>query len=339
MIKNNRILIIGAGISGLTLARLFKDSGNEVEIREKEEFIGGLASDDKVEDFYVSKFGPRFLRFTKDTQDAKNFIEKHTKLIKYNHKVVALGNGNFTMWPPNKTYSDLFKTLNPNRSMVDEFIWSYTRKMWGSEYKEVLGNIQSRFKIKDNYNTDFFEGRQGYMPNKGFCGLFKELSREITIVNDKAENIDTIYKDVDNYDLIFVSGPIDEFFKFQFGRLEYKAMKFEFKPMENDGSNILLSTVMNLNTHPKVMRITEYNQFYNSHSTTRIVGIEKRTKDGVQCYPVMTKKNLDRLAQYQEYAKHFDSIYFIGRLGTYKYLDFDQSCQESLNLFNRISKK
>ena len=334
--NKKRILIIGAGISGLTLARLFKDNGDYVEIREKESFTGGLSADYKHKDYYVSIFGPRFLRFSNKTKNAKTFLEKYTKLVKYNHKVIALGDSSFTFWPTNKTYLDLFNKTNPNKSMIDEFVSSYSKKVWDKDTKEVLGNIRSRFKFKDNYNTDFMEGIQGYIPKDGFTNLFKKMSKGIKIVHNCEDSIDTIYPLIDEFDYIFVSAPIDTFFKNMFGKLAYKKIQFDLERFENDGSNILLSQVMNLNTHPEIIRLTEYPQFYASNSKSRIIGAERRSEDGIPCYPVLTKKNTKIYNKYLEYSKHFDGVHFIGRLSEYKYKDFDVACADAILLFKQL---
>jgi len=334
-----KILIVGAGISGLGLARLFKNNGDYVEVREREKFVGGLAYDYKYKDYYVSKFGPRVLHFRKETLEALNFIKKYNRLTQFNHKVVCIGNGNFTFWPPSKDYIKLFDMLENKGSFKNEFVDSYSKKVWGKDYKELKRVINSRFKFKENSNKDFFEGQQTFMPTLGYRDLFKNLSKNIKIVYGRDENIDTIYGDLDEFDLVFVSSRIDEFFNSMFGALSFKKIKFTNISIMNDGSNILVSPVMNLNVHPKIIRITEYPQFYLSKARDRLIGKETRDEDGVACYPVNTKKNLDKLKKYQEYAKHFENLYFIGRLGTFQYLNFDDACQQTINLYKKLSKQ
>lgn len=331
-----KILMIGAGISNLVLSRLFKDNGDEVEIREKENFIGGNCVDKKVEDYFVQKRGPHLLRFNENTLDSKIFIEKYAELIPFQHRVIALGNSSFTYWPPSKQYKELFTLLNPNKTIEEEFIKSYTEKVWGKDYLEVYDKVTSRFKIKDNFNTDFMEGVQMYMLKDGFVGLFSKLSKDIKVKTFKFETLNKLNKEIRNFDYIFVSSPIDEFCNYRFGKLEYKALNFTFKEIETDGTPLLLAPVINLNTHPEYIRATEYPRFYNSSSKKRIIGLENIDENGIKCYPVLTQNNLDKLKLYQEYLKRFPNIMLNGRLSEFKYKDMDVAIQDSINLFGRI---
>jgi UDP-galactopyranose mutase len=332
-----KVLIIGAGLSGLVLARLFKDNGDDVEIIEKNHYIGGLCADFKFGYYQVSYFGPHIPHFRKETQEALEFIKKYTKLIPFKHKVICLGNSNFTCWPPNQNSKKLFSLINAkDKSLKSEFVDSYSKKVWGKDYPKLKGVINSRFKFKDNYNEEFFENEEAFIPTDGYRTLFYNLAQGMVIKKHTIENIDSIYAKLDDYDYVFVSAPIDEFFKFKFGKLEYKNIQFNLHTIENDGSNLLLTPVMNLNTHSKIIRITEYPQFYESISKQRILGTERVSKYGTPCYPVLTPKNLKILEKYKKYSQHFDNLYFIGRMGEYKYKNMDDCIQDSINLFKKL---
>jgi UDP-galactopyranose mutase len=330
-----RILIIGAGLSGLTLARLFKDHGDLVDIVEKEVEIGGMCRDYKYKGFYPAVKGPHILHFRKETTGALRFIKKYTALIPFNHKVICLGNSNFTFWPPNAQYLELFNSVNKH-SLSEEFVDSYSKKVWGDDYEELKDTIHSRFKFKSNSNTYFFEGQKTFMPAKGYSTLFRNLVNDMKVVKLKEFNVDSINKIANNYDFIFNSSPIDEFFKKKFGDLGYVRISFAATNIINNGENILLSPVMNLNTHPKIIRITEYNQFYDNKNIVRVIGREYKDKNGDKIYPILTKKNLSILEKYKDYSKKYPNMHFIGRLGTYSYLNMDDAVQNSLNLYNKL---
>ena len=333
---HNKYLVQGAGISGLTLARVLKDKGNFVDINEKESHLGGMAYDTKTSNYFVSMSGPRIMHFRDSTKEALNFILKCTKKSDYEHQVVCIGNGTFTFWPPSKQYIDLFNSFN-SHSFVDEFVMGYSKKVWGKDCKEVVGNIKDRFKFKDGYSTNFFEGHETFMPKDGYTEMCKNLAKGINIRFKMKDSIDSLAYDLKKYDKVFSSAPIDEFFNYKFGKLDYKKTKFSFEYIKTNGSKLLLTPVVNTNAHPEVIRLTEYNQFYHNNSHIRTIGIETSDQQlGTPCYPVMTKKNLDLLAKYNDYAKKYKNLHFFGRLGSYKYLDVDTALQNALDLGKRI---
>jgi UDP-galactopyranose mutase len=333
----NKVLLIGAGLSNLVLARLFIDNGYDVEIVEKKLEIGGLCADywSIRAQCWVSRYGPHILHFDKDTSEAELFILNNTILQKYNHTVLCVGKGNITYWPPNNIYQNLYKFTNPNGSFFNEFIGSYSKKMWGSKYKEVLERIKGRFKFKNVFDNHFFAGENVYICKYGFKTLFKNLSKGSKIILGEKISFNLIKDKLNEYDYVFVSSPIDDFYNNLFGKLKYKGMTFEFKEFETDGSSILPTPTVNLNGNKKYIRISEYNQFYDSKSKYRIIGREiPNNVDKI--YPINDKKDKIILKRYQDYSKKFKNLYFVGRLGRYKYLDMDETIQNSINLFKKL---
>lgn len=332
----NKILLIGAGVSNLVLARLFKDDRYDVTIIEKEKELGGMCKDiyDNISKCYINLRGPHILHFNKDTMPAFNFLSKYAELIDFNHKVMCIGNSSFTYWPANKNYIKIFNILNPNKDFEKEFVNSYSKKFWGKNYKEILENTK-RFKFKDNYNTDFFENEKVVMPKNGYSNLFKEIVSGIKIIYEEEININTIKDKLKDFKYVFVSAPIDKFFNNIFGKLDWVGLYFYFIKINNNGENVLPTPVVNLNTHPDITRITECNQLYNNNSTQRILSYEQLNKKET-FYPVLTSKNLKILEKYNKYSKTFPNIIFIGRAGEYKYKNMDIAIMDSINMFNSL---
>jgi len=332
---NKKILIIGCGLSSITIGKLFKDNGDYVEIWEKENEIGGLCTDywHKKSQCYVSKFGPRIMNFSKKTQEALNFIKKFTKLNDYKHRVMCISNNGLTFWPPNNSYNELYKFLE-GKNFEKDYVLNYSKKVWGKDMKEVLKNIKNRFKFKDNYNSDFFQNKIQGMPLKGYTNMLKNMIMGIKIIYHREGSVKNI--NFNNYDYIFSSAPIDSFFKLKFGKLKYVSLKFDLKEIKSE-TPILSTAVVNMPAHKNIIRVTEYNNFYHNKNKIRIIGKEKVVTNGIPCYPVLTKKNKKLYKKYLDYSKkNFKNLYHIGRLGTCQYINCDDAIQNSINLFKQL---
>jgi UDP-galactopyranose mutase len=252
---------------------------------------------------------------------------------------MCIGNGNMIMWPPNKTYQELYSTLNPNKDVFEEFVASYSKKMWGSEFKNIYANIKDRFKFKDNYNSDFFENEDVNLLY--FNNLFDNITKNLRIKLNKPQTLENIYYEMDSWDKVFVTTPIDEFFSYKLGKLDWRGITFNFKNIVSD-NNILPTPVVNLNSHPEFTRITEYNQLnvngFNSFDKIKCLCYEQPNSTD-KYYPVLNKKNQALLEKYKvEAKKHSDYVHFCGRLGTFRYLDMDQTIIEAINIFKEYRK-
>jgi len=331
-----KVAVVGAGLSGLCMARLFKDDGHQVTVFEKTDKIGGACQDywDKKGQCWVSKCGPHLLHFRKETRVAESFLISHTDLASYDHQVMALGNGGFTMWPPTNAHHFLHDILNPKVSFFDEYISSYSNKMWGKHWTNIKDKVLKRFKTKKHYNTDFFEGQNVYIPKNGYTNLFKDLAKGLNIKFNHTGKIEN-----EDYDLVIWTAPIDEAYDLELGELDWQGIDFTFETIKTSGEDLLPTPVVNLNTHPKFTRMTEYNQLNvppKCNGINRIIGFEVSAKNN-KLYPINDKKNSDLLKKYQRMSKLKSfNVYFHGRLGEYKYYDMDQIIQASIDLFNNI---
>jgi len=332
-----KIAIIGGGIAGCSISKLFKDNGDDVTIFEKTDKIGGACQDywDKKGMCWVNKYGPKILHFRFETEEARRFLRLNTSLVPYDHKVMVLGNSGFTFWPPCKAYKQLHNLLDTKNSFFDTYISSYSKKMWGKRWNSIKNNVLKRFKIKTNYSTDFFENQWSYLPENGYTNMFKELADGIPI----KYNYDSSKLDFNEYKIVIWTAPIDEICEHKFGELNWQGLNFTFETIKTNGENLLPTPVVNLNTHPIFTRITEYQQLNVSpriNGTNRIIGFETPSKNN-KLYPINNVKNTKLLEKYQKYAaKIFPNVYFLGRGGNYKYADMDQSVQCALDLFKKI---
>jgi len=333
-----KILIVGGGLSGCILARIAKDHGWLVELHEKENEVGGLLRDcvDKKTKIRYSKYGAHIWHFSDKSKEALNFIKNYGEFMPCAHRVLALSNeGAFSLWPINLTYQKLFKEMHPNKDMFNKFVENYSKKMWNKNYKEVIRNIKDRFKFKNNYNTEFFENEESFVC-LNYKELFKNLTQDILVVLNSEDSIDTIYDELDNFDWVVCTTPIDKFFKNCQGKLDWMGLDFKFLKLKCD-SNVFPTSVVNTNSHPSIIRMVEYNQlFMETEKQNKIIGIETSSTKNNLCYPVMTKRNLKILSKYNSYKSHFGNLVFCGRSGTYSYENMDSCVMNSLSLFKQL---
>lgn len=337
-----KVLLIGGGISNASLARLFLNQGFKVEIREKTNQLGGMLADkyDKISRAYISWTGPHIINFSKETREAEEFLKKHTALYPFVHKVLCIGNGSFTFWPINQSYQELFEFLNPDKNMFEEFIVSYSKKMWGKNYQNLIKNLKERFEPKRSRSNLFFEGKSQYQPERGYTNMIKDLVRGARVICNREENISTLKPELNNWDYVIVSGPIDSFFRYCYGTLEFAGLDFIFKIIETDGDSLLPTPVVNLNAHPKFIRVSELNQLQASEnrSKRRVLCFDIPSKKN-RFYPLTDEKNLKLFKRYLNLSKQYNNLFFHGRLGQYKYLDIDDCIKSSMILFEKLIKK
>lgn len=330
-----KVLLVGAGLFNLVLAKLFQSASYYVEIREKENYIGGLCSDyyDYKARTHVSKFGAHILHFDKKTEEALNFIKKYTDLTKYTHKVLCVGNNSISYFPVNNTYKNLYAIFKPYDLIEGEFIKAYSEKMWGKHWPELANYIStSRAKVKNSIDNSFFENEKVFMPSNGYARLMNNLASGIKIKLNQEESIFTINEEKTKWDYIFISTPIDKFYNYTFGKLDWRGLRFEFYIIESK-NDILPTSVVNFPTHPEIIRVVEHNQLYNSKSRNKVISVEYIC-DETKHYPVLTADNIKLYNQYVNHCTfNYSNVIFTGRQGRYKYYDMDDTIMEAIRLF------
>jgi len=343
--KNKRMLIIGAGLSGITMANLARKDNWYVEVHEKENDVGGLLRDEYDEKCgcYKPLQGPHILHFSKErgTLEAMLFVNKFTDLVPFEHKVLCVGNnGAITMWPINRTYNELNVKLNPQINMFDEFIKPYSQKMWKENTDEVIKNIEHRFKPKPTRNNLFFEGQETFLPKFGYSNMVKNMSDGLKINKCSDVNILDLTEKLDKWDKIVVTSHIDKFFNNAFGEIKYRGIDFDFFEIESK-NNVLPTPVVNLSSHPTYTRISECNQLsvVNNTKFKYKLMCTETPSDNNRLYPVQTAENLNVINQYLEYGKRFKNIMFVGRQSEGKYLDMDTCIQNAINKYRCEIKK
>ena len=363
----NKILIVGAGITGITLAERFASKGSKVLLIEKRDHIGGNCYDCKDENgILIHKYGPHI--FYTDYKDVWDYISKFTDWFYYQHKVLELIDGRLAPIPFNlNTLYKLFplkfaqkleekliqkfgynkkvpilelkKMKDKDLKFLADFIYEkiflhYTEKQWGLKPEEIDASVTARVPVVISRDDRYFQDKYQGMPKEGYTKMFKKMlkNENITI------QLNTNYKKIKNkikYDFLFYTGPVDEFFNYKFGHLDYRCLKLDFQTLNQESYQP--SAVVNYPNNYDFTRIIEFKKLTQQNHRKTTIGIEYPGNKGFMAYPVLDEKNKKLFQKYSKEAEKLkkQNIYFAGRLAEYKYYNMDEAVKRALEVFTK----
>ena len=332
-----KILIVGAGLSGATIARELADNGYEILIIDKKPHIAGHCFDfTSNEGIRIHKYGPHI--FHTSNQLVIDWLKKFTKWVDYEHKVLAkLNNGILVPFPPN---TEPLKNVKYDE-LIDTFYRPYSEKMWGKSLEDLNPKIINRVPVRSDDEDRYFPNDKFQkLPSQGYTKLVENLLEHPSI---KVELNTNFSKQMQKNVLhTFNSMPIDEYFDFCFGELPYRSIKFHHRVInENKISN---NSVINFTDSGKYTRETEWKNFpnhgHNPFKTqlTREEPCDYKDNNFERYYPINDADGENR-KKYNKYKKIIPkNITFIGRCGQYVYIDMDQAVSSSLALSRKFIK-
>ncbi len=372
-LEKDKVLIVGAGLAGSTIARILAENSIKVIIVEKRNHLAG-----NIYDFVnqnnerIHKYGPHLLHCSKNSE-ALFFLSRFTKWVKYEHKVRALlNNGKTTPLPINKTtLEDVFQKSFNDENETKEFLESirkkdlvpknsdqlfqssvgeklsniffrpYTKKMWGINADQLEVSIGARLPVRTNNDERYFNDQFQALPKYGYTSMVEKMLDHKNIqVNLNSPFIKGMEKDFFHS---FLSIPIDEFFNFQYGQLPYRSIIFEQK-LENKKD--LEVPVINFTDKSQYTRKTQWNLFPNSYNfkgELKTITYEKpcsmESNPGEYYYPVQTIQSKKKYYKYLDLAKNNLSITFIGRTGLFKYIDMVPAVQMHISISKSFLKR
>jgi UDP-galactopyranose mutase len=362
MEKKYDYLIVGCGFSGIVLAERLSSIGKKILIVDKRSHIGGNCHDYKSGKILVGKYGAHI--FHTKSKDVFEYLNRFTKFTNYRHKVLAYYKDQYFPIPINLTTVNKFfninlkdeeelknflkskikkiKEIRNSRDVViskfgeelyNAFVKTYTKKQWGKYPEQLDKLVLERLPIRYNENDLYFDDPFQGMPEKGYTKMFEKM-----LSNKNIEvRLNTPYtQDLKSHAKKMIwTGKIDEYFDYKFGRLEYRSINFVFE--KHRIISFLPNSVVNFPEKKfKFVRVVEYKKFYNTFSKNTIICKEFFTWGKEPIYPIPDKKNMILLRKYMGASKKEKNIYFLGRLGKYKYINMDKCVEDALDLFKKI---
>ena len=326
-----KILVVGAGLSGAVIARELAEQGHQIMVIDKRDHVAGNAYD-YVNEFgiRVHQYGPHLFHTSNDKVVA--WLSRFTEWLPYQHKVKALlADGRHVTLPVNKETSDIVGKEN----VLDIFYKPYTHKMWGVELEELDPTISQRVPIRDDMNELYFPNDKFQaLPKEGYTQMVKNILAHdnIQLQLGVAYNIGMN----DQYDRVFNSMPIDEYFKFKHGPLPYRSIKFHTSTLPVP--KVLPTATVNFTHSEPFTRVTEWkllpghgdNPAYTTLTTEE--PCDYKDNQFERYYPVKDGGG-ENLARYRLYAAEpSGNVTFIGRCGLYAYLDMHQAVNSALSI-------
>ena len=323
----NKFLVVGAGLSGLTIARELADAGHKVTIIEKRKHVAGNAYDYVNEHgIRVHKYGPHL--FHTNNKTVFDYLSRFTEWVPYEHRVKALlSDGSYVPFPPNRLTKSIVE------DPVETFYRPYTKKMWGKELEEVNPAILQRVPGRDDDEDRYFPNDEfQFMPKLGYTEMCMNMCSHENIRLELGSSF--LKRDEHFFDHVFNSMPIDEYYNNKYGELEYRSIKFHTTTIPVP--SLLPTTTVNFTHDGPYTRITEWKKIPmhgdNQYCTTVTAEEPCDYKQNFmeRYYPVNDLINKDRYLKYK--AIDNSKTTFIGRCGQYVYIDMHQAVNSALRL-------
>lgn len=353
-------LIVGCGLFGSTFARLATDAGKSCLIIDKRPHIAGNCFTKNIEGINVHAYGPHI--FHTNNKVVWDFVNRFTEFNHYIHSPKAWYKNKLYSLPFNmNTFYELWNTTNPQhakliiesqkfngspknleeqalslvgKDIYETLIKGYTEKQWGRSAKDLPSFIIKRLPLRFTFDNNYFNDKYQGIPIGGYTKMFERMLEGIPV----ELNCDYL-SDVEYYNSlaknVVYTGCIDEFFNYEFGKLQYRSLKFETEILDVDN----FQGVSQLNYTcdiKKWTRIVEHKHFEFASTDKTVITKEysvEHSGNMIPYYPINTVENQSLYKKYFEKTKQFTNILFGGRLSEYKYMDMHVVIESAINKF------
>ena len=348
-------IIVGSGLFGSIFARELTDAGFKCLVIDKRNHIGGNCYTQNMDGIHIHKYGPHIFH----TSD-KNVWDYMNKFCEFNNFVLRPKvnyKDNLYSFPINlftlyqlygvKTPDDAKQKLNDLKVDIDNpknleewilsqvgqeiyetFIKGYTKKQWNKDPKDLPKSIIQRLPIRTTFDDNYFFDKYQGIPIGGYTKIFEKLLDGIEV------SVDTNFFDNKEYFVslgkkIVYTGPVDEYFNYHFGKLEYRSLEFVTDRVETEdyqGNAIVNYT----EEHIPYTRICEHKHFDNPNVPYTYITKEYPRNSGEPFYPINNEDNNQRYSKYKKLMEQEQNVIFGGRLADYKYYDMHQVVASAL---------
>lgn len=354
-------LLVGAGLSGAVIGRQLAEAGHDCRVIDARPHIAGncYTQRDAETDVMMHVYGPHI--FHTDDEAVWDYVNRFATFMPFQNRVKSTTQGAVYSLPINLlTINQFFgKTMRPDearefiagqadltiedpqsfeeqalrfvgRPLYEAFFKGYTEKQWGCSPTELPASILKRLPVRFNYDDNYFFHRFQGMPRDGYTAMVQAILDHPRIIVE----LDTPYVPQMGAaaDHVFWSGSLDGYFDYRLGRLGYRTLDFERFDYQGDYQGC---AVMNYGD-PEVpyTRITEHKHFspWETHEGSVCYREFSRLAEpgDTPYYPIRLVEEKALLDEYEALARAETKVTFVGRLGTYRYLDMDVTIAEAL---------
>ena len=363
-------LVVGAGFSGAVIANLLANYGEQVLVIDKKSHIGGNCYDYRDQNgIMLHKYGSHI--FHTNSEKVWKYIKQFTNFNTYMHKVIGVLDGIETHIPFNfNTLYDVFPSTLAKRLeekllakfeintkvpilefqkqddedlkflanyVYEKIFLHYTIKQWGVAPTDVDSAVTARVPVYLSKDDRYFQDKYQGIPTNGYTSVFEKILSHNNI--DIKLNKDFADINTKDFDRIFYTGSIDEYFNYKFGQLPYRSVYFKFETYEKEyyQSNACINYPCNYD----FTRIHEYKYYLDDKSKRTVIAKEYseffEPGKNERYYPIPNETSAKLYAQYLKEAEKEENVYFLGRLGDYKYYNMDAAILRAIELFENIT--
>lgn len=361
MMKKYDYLIVGAGLFGAVFAHELKKAGKTCCIIEKREHIGGNIYTEEIEQINVHIYGAHI--FHTNIQRVWDYVQQFANFNRFTNAPVANYCGELYSLPFNMyTFNRMWGVVSPDEAykviaqqrkktgitvpknleeqainlvgvdIYEKLIKGYTEKQWGRPCNELPASIIRRLPVRLTFDNNYFDALYQGIPIGGYTKLIEKMiyGIDIKLCVDYLLNKSAFNQMAEK---IIYTGPIDAFYAYCFGALQYRSLRFEMDIL--DKLNYQGNAVINYTDRETPWtRIIEHKHFEFGTQPKTVITREYPLEwhNGVEpYYPINDEKNCTLYKQYEKLAKQEKNVIFGGRLGEYKYYDMDAVIASALD--------
>ena len=359
--KKYDFLIVGSGLFGSIFAYEAKKRGKSCLVIDKRDHVAGNIYTKEVEGIQVHWYGAHI--FHTSNPEIWQYINQFAEFNRYTNSPIARYQDEVYNMPFNmNTFHALWGVFTPKeakqkieeelqdvqienpknleeqaiklvgKTIYEKLVKGYTEKQWGKKATELPPFIIKRLPVRFTYDNNYFNDRYQGIPIGGYTQIIEKMLEGIPVRLNcdyfaEKEELDALAEK------IVFTGPIDQFYAYQFGELEYRSLRFETEILEEE--NYQGNAVVNYTDYGvPYTRVIEHKHFEFLQGGKTVITREYPdtwTKEKEPYYPVNDEKNNQLYQTYRNRAKQDQNIIFGGRLGQYQYYDMDKVILEALN--------
>ncbi|MDE5722533.1 MAG: UDP-galactopyranose mutase [Clostridia bacterium] len=358
-------LVVGAGLYGAVFAHQAKKCGKKVLVIEKRPNIAGNVYTEEIEGINVHKYGAHI--FHTNDKSVWDYVTQFAEFNRFTNSPVANYHGELYSLPFNMyTFNKMWGVVTPEeaeaeirkqkekagitdpknleeqaislvgKDIYEKLIKGYTEKQWGRPCTELPSFIIKRLPVRFTFDNNYFNALYQGIPIGGYTKMVEKMldGIEVRLNTDYLANKSEYDKSAKK---VVYTGPIDAYFEFKLGTLEYRSVRFETEVL--DKPNFQGNAAVNYTDRETPWtRIIEHKWFEFGTQPKTVISREfsSEWKRGDEpYYPVNDEKNGELYREYKNLAENEKNIIFGGRLGEYKYYDMDAVIASALDMCNR----
>lgn len=356
-------LVVGAGFAGSVMAERLARSGARVLVVDRRPHVAGNAFDEHdAAGLLVHRYGPHI--FHTNSDEVLRYLSAFTEWRPYEHRVLAEVEAGLVPMPINRTtLSRVFNRELPDeaaaeaflatlaepmahianardfvvssvgRKLYEMFFRGYTLKQWGLDPRELDRSVTARVPTRLSEDDRYFQDRHQCMPLHGYTRMFENMLDHPNITVMAGTDFATVPRARFRHTVF--TGPVDAYFGHRFGPLPYRSLVFEHETRAVEFAQPV-ATINHPGLDTPYTRTTEFKHMTGQAHRQTSLCRERSSAEGEPYYPVPNPANQALFKRYEALADAEPGVTFLGRLGTYRYMNMDQVVGQALAAARRL---